>query len=434
MRVSFKYLIIVVPIFVTLSLCGLLAYKLSKYQSIADATDLTTAVLGLVVALWAFAIALMTYSSIDSVNVLTKMEGNVLENDTYVTSFTSLIKDYNHETSAEVSNEIFKRLENKFNKQSKTAVEFAKNLQDFIDIIVFFPYLFQSDKEGNIERMNSLIVLIDKKKLAFLAISTGNLILIEETVKLIKSIINYQKLTHTTEHLITSTLLDVRGSMLKNPVTQTVYFNYLGLYFNKKANLILRKKFGLMEVDFFSISGLLQVKQKLKLLTEEERELFIIYLQEAKKSFQKALENRNEDIMWEGFIKYNEARSTYFLQLVLQNYDGVSWQVMMDEAIVARNKLNILIRDILENDHINYLQDAFIFEYNLASLVKMNIHIVEQLDITDMFKQPKYYFNQRYDGIVEDVILKKKYNDDYKKVKEYQEGIFEYFEKAKLTQ
>lgn len=417
-------------ILITLWLFGIVAYKVSQIKSMADIVDLTTAVLGLVVALWAFVIAMMTYSSIDSVNVITKMEGNVLENENYVTSFTSLLKEYNKKSSNEVSEKIFTNLENRFIKKSKTAVEFANNLQYFIDIIVFFPYLFQTNKDKSIERMNKLIKLIDKKKERFLAISTGNLILIEETVKLIKSIINYQKLTHTTEHLITSTLLDVRGTMLKNSVTQTVYYNYLGLYYNKKANLVLRKKFGLMEVDFFSLDGLSEVNNKLESLTGEEKELFIMYLKEAKNSFQKALENGNNDVMWEGFIKYNDARSTYLLQLVLKDDKEADWQATINEALIARNKLNILISDILENEEINYLQDAFIFEYYLASLVKMNILITEKLDITDMFNGPKYYFRENYDGIQEDVLIKEAYNGDYLKVKDYQQGIIEYMNKV----
>jgi hypothetical protein len=416
----------VISILITLWVFGLLAYKISRIESVADIVDLTTAVLGLVVALWAFVISMLTYSSIDSVNVITKMEGNVLENEHYVTSFTSLLKEYNKRDSNEVSEEIFNSLERRFTKQSKTVVEFANHLQHFIDVIVFFPYLFQSNKAQNIERMDKLIKLIDKKKEGFLAISTGNLTLIIETVKLIKSIINYQQLTHTTEHLVTSTLLDVRGTMLKNAVTQTVYYNYLGLYYNKKANLVLRKKFDLMNVDFFSIDGLHEVKNKLNLLSDDEIELFTMYLQEAKSSFQKALESGNKDVMWEGFIKYNDARSTYLLQLVHKDYNGENWQVIMNEALIARNRLNILIKDILEHNETNYLQDAFAFEYHLASLVKMNILITEKQDITDMFNRTKYYYNQNYAGLQNHALVTETYNGDYAKIKDYQKGLLQY--------
>lgn len=425
MKAPFKYTLIIVVI-ITLWIFGLMAYKISQIQSVADVVDLTTAVLGLVVALWAFVISMLTYASIDSVNVITKMEGNVLENENYVTSFTSLLKEYDKKDPNEASEAIFTNLENKFNKKSKTAVEFANNLQYFIDVIIFFPYLFQSDRENNIKRMDKLIKFIDKKKDGFITISTGNLILIEETVELIKSIINYQQLTHMTEYQITSTILDVRGTMLRNSVTQTVYYNYLGLYYNKNANLILRKKFELMDIDFFSIKGLLEVKNKLELLTDEERELFTLYLQEAKKSFEKALANGNNDVMWEGFIKFNDARTTYLLQLVLEDFEGTSWHIIMDEALIARNRLNILIRDIIGSEGDSYLQDAFQFEYYLASLVKLNILIAEKQDITDMFNRAKYYVSENYKGIKEDKLIKESYYGYYAKVSDYQESIIEF--------
>ncbi|WP_409252116.1 hypothetical protein V1502_18785 [Bacillus sp. SCS-153A] len=427
MKKRYKYFFIMV-ILITLWIFGFMGYKISQIETIKDIADLTTAVLGLVVALWAFVISMMTYSSIDSVNVITKMEGNVLENENYVTSFTSLLREYNKKNSIEASAAIFNNLEKTFTKESKTAVEFANNLQYFIDVIVFFPYLFHSDKDSNIEKMNKLMNIIEKKKEGFLSISGGNLTLIDETVKLIKSIINYQKLTHTPEKLVTSTLLDVRGTMLKNSVTQTVYYNYLGLFYNKKANLILRKKYGLMDVDFFSLTGLLEVKEKIKLLTDEERELFTLYLQEAKKSFKKAADNGNKDVMWEGFIKFNDARSTYFLQQVLKNYEGPDWKVIMDEALIARNRLNILIKDILENQEDGYLQEKFNFEYYLASLVKLNILIAEKQDITDSFNRPKYYANNNYAGIKEDLLIKEVYNGDDPKVKDYQVAIVQYVE------
>ncbi|MBH0173644.1 hypothetical protein IHV09_08750 [Fictibacillus sp. 23RED33] len=221
MRKSFKFTIGVV-IVLTLWIIGYGAYKVSRIESVSGVVDLTTAVLGLFVALCAFVIAMLTYSSIDSVNVITKMEGNVLENENYITSFTSLIKEYNQSSSIKISEAIFLDLENRFKKKSKTAVQFADNLQHFIDLIIFFPYLFQSDKEENTLKLEKLLNLIEKKRDMLLSISTGNLILIKETVKLIKAITLYKKTTETeTTEQITS-LMEVRGTMLKNPVTQTV--------------------------------------------------------------------------------------------------------------------------------------------------------------------------------------------------------------------
>ncbi|WP_163099375.1 hypothetical protein [Peribacillus alkalitolerans] len=338
------------------------------------------------------------------------------------------MKEYDQADSRSAGAAVFDTLERKFAKESKTAIEFANNLQYFIDLIVFSPYLYNTadkNKEYNLNRMDRILTLIDKRRDTLLSISTGNLILIEETVKLIRCAINYQQLVHTNEYQMTSTLLEVRGSMLKNSLTQMVYYNYLGLFYNKKANMVLRRRFGMEVVDFFSLDGVSKVKSKIHLLSDEETELFIMYLQEAKKAFRNALENGEDDIMWAGFIKFNEARTTFLLNLILSEEQENNWIQLMNESLVARNRLNILIDDILHKEEKTHLQEAFIYESYLASLIKFNLIISEGLDITDQFGRTKY-FAQNYDGILEDPLLKETYNGKFDKVKDYQERIIEH--------
>jgi hypothetical protein len=289
------YIAIVVVAAVTV----FMSYKVHPIKSTADLVSFTTTVVGLVVSFSAFIFAMKTYLSIDSVNVITQMEGNVLENENYVTSFTSLLKEYNMEHPDNVGEEIFKNLEKKFTRNSKTAMEFASSLQYFIDIIVFFPYLFNSKDENyrnnDKKRMSKLLKLIEKRKNTLISISTGNLILIEETVKLLNSIINYQKLAHESK-TVDSALLEVKGTMLKNSVTQTVYYNYLGLNYHRKANHVLRKRIDLDGLDVYSIKGLQKIHQNLSRLSDDDVELFMIYLQEAKACFQKAGNSKEKDM------------------------------------------------------------------------------------------------------------------------------------------
>jgi hypothetical protein len=425
----------IIPYWVMYTILGaiisiFISYEIYSFKSnTTSLVEFVITVVGLVVSFTAFIIAMKTYLSIDSVNVITQMEGNVLENDNYVTPFTMLIRVYGAENSKGVSKQVFTHLNPRFEKGSKTAIDFAANLQYFIDVIIFFPYLFNpgdENREENIEKMTKLLNSVDKRVKALNSVSTGNLILIEETIKLIKSITDYQKL----EVQDTFNILDVRGTMLKNAVTQTVYYNYLGLFYNQKANSILRKKYGLGETDFFSIDGLIQVKQRVGQLSSEDKELFTLYLKEAKKAFQQALEHRHNDMMWEGFIKFNEARSTYFLQIVGIT-DQVDWQTIMNEGLVARNLLNLLVKDIIDKDHTTYLQEAFKFENYLAGLVKMNILIAEGQPITDTFNRTKYEAPY-YVGILEDPLLKETYTGNFNKVKDYQNRIIQYAEDAAI--
>jgi hypothetical protein len=422
-----RYLIIGVVGIIATIVC----IKIYPFKSTADLITFTTTVSGLLVSFTAFIFAMKTYLSIDSVNVITQMEGNVLENENYVTSVTSLLKEYDMQDSERVANAIFVKLEKKFEKESKTAIAFAGNLQYFIDIIVFFPALFntknEAEKNQNINRMNKVLSLIEKRKDSLLAISTGNLILIEETVKLIKYVMKYQELIHNNDYNVASSLLEVRGPMLKNSVTQTVYYNYLGLFYNKKAIGVLTNKYQLGN-DLLAIEVLQQLKLNLKKnpLNNVEYELFMIYAEEARKAFKKALENCQDDVMWHGFIKYNDARTAYFLGLIEQNEEH-EWHNILNEAIIARKKLNILIDDILNHSYNSHLQEHFIYQEYLARLVKINIQIAEKQEVTNTQGEPNYLYPD-YAGLKEDPLIEFPYKMEVNKINEYQELIKNYVE------
>lgn len=411
---------------------SVVSYQIYSLKSTADKITFIVTVMSLVVSTVAFYIAMKTYLSIDSVNVISQMEGNVLENENYVTSITGLLKDYDMDNSKDVGDAIYNNLVIRFEKQSKTAIEFATNLQYFIDLIVFFPSLFKQDdpnQKQNIEKVNKLLDLIEKRKKKLVSISNGNLILIEETVKLIHSVMHYQKLIHTNEYKITSSLLEVRGSMLRNAVTQTVYYNYLGLFYNKKAMYVLRQKLNLGNRDIFEIEALEEVKQNIHTLSGEELETFSMYLFESIRNFRKALDNCNEDVMWKGFIKYNDARSTYFYQLVNPGDDQGDWKVIMNEAISARGRLNLLIKDILEVNALTHLQNEFIYQEYLARLVKINMQIVEGQDISDTLDNPIYTYPY-YEGLQNDRFVKHSYTGLVSKIRGYQKNILLYLEKV----
>ncbi|MBB6454560.1 hypothetical protein HNQ94_003049 [Salirhabdus euzebyi] len=415
-------------IFILLIIFVVVSIQVYPFESTANMISFIVNVLSVVIAFIAFIIALQTYISIDSVNAITKMEGNILENENYVTSITSLIREYSMKDSKSVGETIFSNLEGRFSKKSKTAIELATNLQYFIDLIVFFPSLFHSSDENqkeNIARMNKILLEIDKRKEALLAISTGNLLLIEETVKLIKYVMNYQKLVHSKNFNIAGDLLEVRGIMLKNPVTQTVYYNYLGLFYNKKAMAILRDRLNLGNEDIFQIEKLRDVMKEIELIEEADLELIRMYLKDSNKAFKKALESCKENLMWNSFIKYNEARSTFFLQLFSPHYTGVEWENIMNEAIFARYRLNILIKDILDSQEKTYLQEAFIYQEYLARFVKCNIMIAMRKDHTNLYSSPIHLY-PNYDGLLEEWYIKEPYKGNFTNIRVYQKNIIRY--------
>lgn len=337
-----------------------IGYKIYLIKDTKDMILFLTTLIGLVVSFWAFLFAMRTYISIDSVNVITQMEGNVLENESYVTSYPSLLRKFNQHSQAEVSKAIFKELKFKFNKQSKTALDFSFNLQFFIDIIVFFPYLF-NENQKSIEEMGKLMKQINKQRNIFFSVGSGNLILIDETINLIKAVIDYQILT-TSKGNLSSSILDVRGSMLRNTVTQTVYLNYLGLYYNYKAHETFRKAFDVKQMDFFSLQGLQTLHSNKDKLTTEDAELIYWYLGEAQDAFKAAKSHEKMDVLWEGFIKFNEARVSYLRNVLHSDDQSInSWIDAMVDTQKARHRMTMLNEDIFIPNQLPFLQNAFIF-------------------------------------------------------------------------
>jgi len=99
MKISRKQSIYIVTVLLALLLGFALAVWLHDSGQV-DITSFTVAVLSGVISLVALFIALQTYISIDSVNNITKMEGNILDNEHYVTSMPEFIETYPQTTVA----------------------------------------------------------------------------------------------------------------------------------------------------------------------------------------------------------------------------------------------------------------------------------------------------------------------------------------------
>ncbi|SHG03990.1 hypothetical protein [Ornithinibacillus halophilus] len=403
------------------------AFTVNPFDTAKDRVDFIVTITSLIISLLAFIVAMNTYVSIDNVNRVTQLNGNILEDENYKTSLPAIFYDYGQGDSTKSKDEIFDKLELKFIKESKTAINFANNLQDFIEVLVIFPALF-SNHESNetIRRMDRLITTIEEKRDNFLSIGTGNLRLIEETVKLIKGVTDYQKLISKQDFNVESDLIKVRGTMLKNSVSQTVYYNYLGLFYNKKAMYLIGQhiKLNSDNTDLFDIENHRQLIVHKHKIDSGVLDTISIYLQESKNAFEHAIKCSQNDTMWEGFIKYNNARTTYFLKLLSPDEKGEhgDWQELMDDAILARMKLNTLIEDVIKTSNNSYLKDYFIYQEYIARLVKINILIARKEDITD-FRGNVLYKAPEYKKLLKDSIINFPYEGNFTRIVEYQDKI-----------
>lgn len=378
--------ILYVTIFLLVLFSGCLAIWVYYLKEGKDLLNFTISIVGFFIALLALFIAVRTYTSIDSVNNISKMDGNILDNERYVTSLPELISEYKSKNEKDLDEELFKSIEGKLKKDSTTAVLFADTLQYLIDLIVLFPAVFNAadtDKSRYKVRMDKILKDIDRQRDILQSISKGNSIQITETIKLFKAVVSYQSFVANGNFNIHADLLHVRGPILRNPVTKTIYHNYLGLYYNKKGMHLLKESLKMGSTDILSIDGLGFVRSKVNVLQPSITEEVVMYLRSACEQFDRALEISSEDVMWPGFINYNKARTLYFMNLFSESDE--SWGSVIDDAIKSRARLNRLIDEVLTVNQAGkaevvdtHLKQFFRYQEELARVMKLNLMLSER--------------------------------------------------------
>jgi len=354
-----------------------------------DLLDFTISIVGFCIALLALFIAARTYTSIDSVNIISKMDGNILDNENYVTSLPELISEFKSKNASDFDRELFELIERKLKKGSNTAMLFADTLQYLIDLTVLFPAILNaSDPENQLDdsykkRMDEILQKIDRQRDILHAIRKGDSIQITETIKLFKAVVSYQNLVANGNFNIHSDLLHVRGPVLRNPVTKTIYHNYLGLYYNKKAMFLIKEYLKIKSTNILSIDKLNFVKSRIDSFTPSVKEDIVMYLRSAYNQFDLALQITDEDVMWPGFINYNKSRTLYFLNLFSESKE--SWVSVMNDAIESRSRLNRLIDEVLTDIKASktevidtHLRQFFLYQEELARLIKLNLMLSDR--------------------------------------------------------
>mgnify|MGYP003152125840 FL=1 len=210
--------------------------------------------------------------------------------------------------------------------------------------------------------------------------SKGNSIQITESIKLFKAVVSYQSFVAEGNFNIHADLLHVRGPVLRNSVTKTIYHNYLGLYYNKKAMHLLKEISHTESTDILSIRGLRCIASRIDTFPPSTVEEIVMYLRSACDQFDRAHEISSEDVMWPGFINYNKSRTLYFLGMLSESHE--SWLSVMNNAIESRYRLNRLIDEVLTESRAGktevtdtHLKQFFMYQEELARVMKLNLLI-----------------------------------------------------------
>lgn len=411
---------------------GCLAIWVYYLKEGKDLLNFTISIVGFCIALLALFIAVRTYTSIDSVNNISKMDGNILDNERYVTSLPELISQYKSKNEKDLDEELFESIERKFKKDSNTAVLFADTLQYLIDLIVLFPAVFNAadtDKKRYKTRMDRILKNIDRQRDILQSISKGNSIQITETIKLFKAVVSYQSFVANGNFNIHADLLHVRGPILRNPVTKTIYHNYLGLYYNKKGMHLLKVSLNMGTTDILSIDGLDFVRSKVNSVLPSILEEVVMYLKSACEQFDRALEISSEDVMWPGFINYNKARTLYFMNLFSESKE--SWIDIMNDAVKSRSRLNRLIDEVLSVNQAGkaevldtHLRQFFLYQEELARVMKLNLMLSEREN--ESKTSPILYRGTNIENVQKEELIKLFVNvDSFPSVKSYQGKVVE---------
>lgn len=376
---------IVIAIFIVVTVLAIVVFLESASSDNNTLDNLITfviTVLSMLVAVLAYHISVKTYISIDTVNAISRMDGNVMENENYRTGILSLIRCFCGRERREAGEELILYIENLFTSSNITSgAKLADNIQNMVDTMVLFPFLMQrtaddlSDDNGNrliVERLGRLMDKIEVEVDRLERLSEGSVILVTETVKLLKAIYAYQcyKSGQANGENV-GLLMDVRGPMLKNAMSKTIYFNYVGLMYLDKAVTALKQSLGDLSIDIYSIDTYQKIRSCIK---NDKIDLVVIYLKEAEKDFNRASLCIDDELMWNGFIRYNLARVQYIMY-ALSGYDIELWKSTMASAIEYRFRLVSVLDDILGDDRTQFFHRAFYDQYRMVKLMDARLRI-----------------------------------------------------------
>jgi len=369
MKISNKQWLYVTAVLFLLIIGTLAAIWLHTTKKQVDLTAFTIAVLSAVISLVALFVALQTYISIDSVNSITKMEGNILDNEHYVTCIPELIAMYKQTDEIALREAILGQMTRNLREHSNTAVNFADTLQGMIDVLVLFPAIdlkSQTRDTRYAKDIDWIIRRINNRADELQSISKGNSIQIREAVKLFTSVYEYQRAVATKSILEQTGLLQIRATMLCNPVSATVYHNYLGLYYRKCAMRLIAPE------DRADLQSLKHWGEVSRNMHGADRERLRRYLSHAKEAFDRASNLSSSDPMWRGYILFNQAR-VEFIERVFFADSMVEPLKRMKDAINARATLNELIDEILvQQDDLSILQRHYLYQEEYARQLYVN--------------------------------------------------------------
>lgn len=349
-------------------------------------------IVSLIIAFFAFYISVQTYTSIDTVNSMTKMEGNIMENERYKTNVVMLLRDFkvNEADDEKASGKKFvTKLTGLIKDQVTSGVRFADRIQRLMDYMVLLPYYttFSSDEESAKyvkKEVNGLLAKLIKEVDDFTEISEGSSVLLQESVSLLNLIVRehayespekgfgakvWGKLFQKKEagedgNENRERVPGIRGALMKNPVSRFFYHEYMGLFYFGRAVSLLSKELEFADNEIYSEDNIRKVKD---FQDGAEKNEARFYLDMAMTEYRAAIPVVEGDLMWMSLLYFNMAQAAFFRD-VLETPSGAGscgWSEYLDKAEKNRQNLNTLLSYMVKK---GYLLTALKNEEKLMSV------------------------------------------------------------------
>lgn len=208
----------------------------SKKSTINDLANYSVALVSLIISIIALVFALLTYYSIDSVNSISSLEGNILENEHYSISNAGIFQKYMDITNQrELCDLLFDEQKVKLKNESKTNKEFSDCIQRMIDDYCIVGSL-NYDDDNYQSKLSDIWNLVDRRYKQLKNISNGMQYVIDENIRFIKYLYKVDGFENAVK------IESIAGDLFKNPYTRYLYIDSLGREHVEKVRQYLRKK------------------------------------------------------------------------------------------------------------------------------------------------------------------------------------------------
>lgn len=283
-------------------------------------SDSLCAIISLVVSTVALGFSFYTFRGIDMVSVMGSAEGNVLEDDGYSIAYYTAIRNLSGPRDRDAfADKVLDAITNQATS-ARTLVGLCDRVQNFMDNLIWVAYAKESSRNNLnvtmspqvVQKLRNYLDSLYREAQGYAKLNSGIRYVLMENLGLIECVLKY--LTRSDEFLSTrrsskKTIADVRGGMIRNPVSQVVYYDYLGLHYLDRAAKMIQEALSNDEPVVYKASG----ARLLRSLTIAEDKLDVVaaYLGRAHENFENASSKMQDSLLWKSYIQYNECRAKY---------------------------------------------------------------------------------------------------------------------------